>query len=293
MTKALFIHAHYDDYEFTAAGTFEMWRRRLGADFRARVLICTDGEAGHHCRPRAETGRIRFAEQQASARLGQYEFALLRLPDGSVPREACLLLTPPLLAALWREIREFEPDYLFCPPVPADPLAGIHPDHQTVAEAVRRVAYMINVPHAFTPEFPADETRSQPVRTPVILNTSDSYISGENAFDLAVPIDAAFPLVTEMSWCHQSQIREWLPWVGRHNLAAPETPAAWAEALRRRFEKRNREAGLAPAPLAELFRVTAWGAVPEWTQLQRDFPEMLGTSSQIEALRHRLERWRG
>ena len=25
------------------------------------------------------------------------------------------------LAALWQAIREFEPDYLFCPPVPADP----------------------------------------------------------------------------------------------------------------------------------------------------------------------------
>ena len=24
--KALFLHAHYDDYEFTAAGTFELWQ---------------------------------------------------------------------------------------------------------------------------------------------------------------------------------------------------------------------------------------------------------------------------
>ena len=293
MLKALFIHAHYDDYEFTAAGTFELWRRRLGAEFRARVLICTDGEAGHHFRTRAETGRIRLAEQQASARLGQYEFELLRLPDGSVPREACLLVTPPLLAALWRAIREFEPDYVFCPPVPADPLAGIHPDHQTVAEAVRRVAYMINVPHAFTPEFPADETQSKPVRTPVILNTTDSYIAGEIPFDLAVPIDDAFPLVAEMSWCHQSQIREWLPWVGRHNLAAPSTPAEWAVTLRQRFEKRNHAAGVAPAPLAEFFRITAWGEVPEWTQLERDFPALLGTVSQLKDLRRRLERWRG
>ena len=27
--KALFIHAHFDDYEVTAAGTFELWRRKL------------------------------------------------------------------------------------------------------------------------------------------------------------------------------------------------------------------------------------------------------------------------
>lgn len=293
LMKALFIHAHYDDYEFTASGTFELWRRRLGADFRARVLVCTDGAAGHHCRPRAETARVRLAEQQESARLGHYEFALLTLPDGTVPREGCLLVIPPLIAALWQAIREFEPGYLFCPPVPADPLAGIHADHQTVAEAVRRVAYLINVPHAFTPEFPADETRPRAVKTPVILNTHDSYMSGTNAFDLAVNIDEAFPLVAELAWCHQSQIREWLPWVGRHNMAPPESPAAWAEALRRRFERRNLEVGLPPTPLAELFRVTAWGEVPDLAQLERDFPPLLPTASAREALRSRLERWRG
>ena len=79
--KALFIHAHFDDYEFTAAGTFELWRRKWGKDFRGRVLVCTDGKAGHHARTREETGRIRLQEQHASARVGGYEFELLRLPN--------------------------------------------------------------------------------------------------------------------------------------------------------------------------------------------------------------------
>jgi LmbE family N-acetylglucosaminyl deacetylase len=127
--KVLFVHAHYDDYEFTAAGTFELWRRRLGAEFQGRVLVCTDGEAGHHFRSRAETGKVRLAEQEESARLGGYEFALLRLPNGQVPREACLQVSTELLAALWKAIRDFEPDYLFCPPLGSDPLAGIHNDH--------------------------------------------------------------------------------------------------------------------------------------------------------------------
>ena len=95
----------------------------------------------------------------ASARIGGYECELLRLPSGASPREACLQVTPDLLAGLWKAIRDFEPDYLFCPPFPGDPLAGIHVDHVAVAEAVRKVAYMINVPHAFTPEFPDDETK--------------------------------------------------------------------------------------------------------------------------------------
>src|SRR5438045_6067520 len=141
--KILSVHAHFDDFEFVAAGTFELWRRKLGEGVRRRVLVCTDGKAGHHFRTREETGEVRLAEQRESARVGGYEFELLRLPNGQPPREACLQVSVELLAALWKTIRDFEPDYLFCPPVASDPLAGIHNDHVTIAEAVRRVAYMI------------------------------------------------------------------------------------------------------------------------------------------------------
>src|SRR5918999_1842890 len=81
--RILHAHAHFDDYEFTAAGTFETWKRKLGEDLRARVIVCTDGKAGHHFRTREETGLVRLAEQTASAELGGYEFELLRLPDGA------------------------------------------------------------------------------------------------------------------------------------------------------------------------------------------------------------------
>ena len=162
--RILFVHAHFDDFEFTAAGTFELWRLKLGTNLRRRVLVCTDGKAGHHSRTREETGLMRVAEQDASAKIGGYEWELLRLPNDEVPREACLSVGPDLLAALWKAIRDFEPDYLFCPPLPTDPLAGIHVDHVAVAEAVRKVAYMINVPHAFTPEYPADERVSTPCK---------------------------------------------------------------------------------------------------------------------------------
>src|SRR5688500_9629954 len=127
--KALFLHAHHDDYEFTAAGTFELWRRKLGPDFTAKVVVCTDGRAGHHFRTREETGVLRLREQAASAAIGGFQFEPLRLPDGQIPREACLRVTTELLAALWKTIRDFEPDYLFCPPVAGDPRAGIHMDH--------------------------------------------------------------------------------------------------------------------------------------------------------------------
>ncbi|HMC27991.1 MAG TPA: PIG-L family deacetylase, partial [Verrucomicrobiae bacterium] len=99
--KVLSVHAHFDDYEFVASGTFELWRRKLGKDLHARVLVCTDGKAGHHFRTRDETGKLRIQEQRESASIGKYEFELLRLPNGEVPREACLQVGSDLLAALW------------------------------------------------------------------------------------------------------------------------------------------------------------------------------------------------
>ncbi|MEK7678470.1 MAG: PIG-L family deacetylase [Verrucomicrobiota bacterium] len=289
--KVLFIHAHFDDYEFVASGTFELWKRKPGSNLKARVLICTDGKAGHHCRSREETGRIRLQEQEASARLGGYEFDLLRLRDGSVPREAALTVAPDFLAALWKSIREFEPDYLFCPPVASDPLAGIHIDHAVVAEAVRKIAYMINVPHAFTPEYPADETLAIPCRVPVIINVYDGYMAGTNAYDFAVDVEEVFPRICEMSYCHQSQISEWLPWVGRHDMTASKSLAEWSVALRKRFERRNRELRISGPRLCEVFTVTAWGTIPSCEQLLQDIPNILPEASHLDQLESRLARW--
>jgi LmbE family N-acetylglucosaminyl deacetylase len=289
--KILCVHAHFDDFEFVAAGTFELWRRKLGPALQARVLVCTDGCAGHHFRTRQETGQMRLREQQASARIGGYEFELLQLPDGRPPREGCLQLTSSLLAALWKAIRAFEPDYLFCPPLPVDPLAGLHLDHQAVAEAVRQVAYMLNVPHAFTPEYPADETRSTPCKVPVIINVYDSYMAGGNTADLAVDVEEAFDKICEMSWCHQSQITEWLPWVGRHDFLPPKSLAEWSQTMRRRFAQQNRRLGLDSTRALEVFNVTAWGVVPTCDQILRDFPNILPGASNLGRLKERLERY--
>jgi LmbE family N-acetylglucosaminyl deacetylase len=217
----------------------------------------------------------------------------LRLPDGRMPREACLRVTTDLLAALWKTIRDFEPDYLFCPPVATDSRAGIHVDHIAVATAVREVAYMINVPHAFTPEYPADETQSVVVKVPVILNTYDPYQCGANSHDLAIDVEAAFETICDLTWCHQSQIAEWLPWVGRHQMPAPQTREAWKGILRDRFLRQNRELGFDSEHAFEMFTVTAWGEVPTGGQLIEDFPPITRALSHMKALEERLVRWGG
>jgi LmbE family N-acetylglucosaminyl deacetylase len=197
-----------------------------------------------------------------------------------------------LLAALWQAIREFEPDYLFCPPLPADPLAGVHVDHLVIAQAVRQVAYLLNVPHAFTPEYPADETSSVPRKVPVILAVYDGYQSGENTPDLAVDVEPVFDLIADLTWCHQSQICEWLPWVGRHRMEAPRDLADWRRTLRARFDRKNRELGLAWVGALEVFTVTAWGEVPDLDTLLADLPGIVPEASHLQRLRARLHRWR-
>ncbi len=289
--KILSVHAHYDDFEFVAAGTFELWRRKLGEKIRRRVLVCTDGKAGHHFRTRDETGDLRMIEQRESASVGGYEFEPLRLPNGQMPREACLQISIELLAALWKAIRDFEPDYLFCPPVASDPMAGIHNDHVTIAEAVRRVAYMINVPHAFTPEYPADETQSEPRKTPVILTVYDGYMFGAGAYDLAIDVEPAFDDIARMTSCHRSQIEEWLPWVGRHKMAPPHSLEEWRRILRQRFERKNQQLGIGSQRAFETFTVTAWGVVPSFEQLLNDFPAIDREFSNLDRLRERLARW--
>lgn len=290
--KLLHVHAHFDDFEFEAAGLYEIWRRTLGAELQPRVLVCTDGAAGHHFRTREETMRVRFEEQQASALVGNYDFRLLRYPNGEVPREAGLQVSTPLLAALWKEIREFEPDYLFAPPSPTDPLAGIHVDHAAVAEAVRKVAYLINVPHAFTPEYPADETVSMPKKTPVIVTVYDAYMMGANGYDLAIDVEDAFEVMCQEAWRHQSQIREWLPWVGRHELSVPGSFEEWRGILRQRYTKRNREMGVDTARIHEFFTITAWGQVPDVGQITSDFPNISPEYSNLPRLEKRLNQWR-
>ena len=291
--KIMCVHAHFDDFEFVAGGTFEMWKRKAGKDLQSRVLICTDGKAGHHFRPREETSLLRIEEQKKSAAIGGYELQILRLPNGQIPREACLQVTTDLLASVWKAIRDFEPDYLICPPVPANPLAGIHVDHVSVAEAVRKVAYMINVPHAFTPEYPADETQSQPCKVPVILNTYDGYMAGNNAYDIAIDVEEAFESIAAMTYCHQSQISEWLPWVGRHKLKKPASLDEWTKTLRARFQRQNKDLQIHSLHAFEVFSVTAWGQVPLLSDLERDWPPLSPKFSRLAELKDRLERWQG
>lgn len=242
---------------------------------------------------REATAARRWVEQENAASLGGFEVRLLKDRHGYAFREARLHLAAEFLPSLWREIREFEPDYLFCPPVPESSLVGVHVDHLDVAQAVRSVAYMINVPHAFSPEYPrAESMPARSIRTPVILNTYDGYMAGGHGHDVAVNITMAADRAADLAWCHESQLQEWLPWVDRHNLAIAQDRESWRQQYRSVLERRKRALGIEGQGVFEVFNVTAWGVVPTLDQILRDFPTIDAEASRLERLSRRLDLWR-
>lgn len=302
--KILCIHAHFDDFEFACAGLFLLWKQKgigvgssISNNVQGKILICTDGAVGHHRLSRAETTLLRQKEQAAAAELGGFEWEMLRAPDGSPFREGCIQTDRLFLAALWKSIREYQPDYIICPPIPRDPRIGIHVDHLQVAEGVRRVAYLINAPHAYTPEFPdifSDKTTNQDpnfINTPVIMTAFDAYMAKDESHDLEIDITEVMDPLAEMAYCHQSQISEWLPWVGRHSMEAPSSLDDWKRQLQTRFQNRNRSLGLSASALQEVFTITAWGTIPSIDKLKEDLPEF-NFRDETE-LAKRLSAWNG
>ncbi len=138
---------------------------------------------------------------------------------------------------------------------------------------------------------PADETAFLPCKTPVIVNFYDGYMFGANDYDLALDMEEAFEKICEMSCCHQSQIAEWVPWVG-HNMAPPKSFSEWRPILRKRFERKNSQLGIQTITAVEVFTVTACGEIPAYEQILNDFPSLLAEASSLPSLKERLLRWR-
>jgi len=59
-----------------------------------------------------------------------------------------------------------------------------------------------------------------------------------------VDVEAVFPTICAMSWCHQSQVNEWLPWVAPGTHQPCQTLADWAKVMRRRCARRNQVLGI-------------------------------------------------
>ena len=130
----------------------------------------------------------------------------------------------------------------------------------------------------------------RPCKVPVIVTSVDGYMGGAKAYDLAVDVEEAFPKICEMSWCHQSQITEWLPWGDGMTWPRRRRWPNGRKPCGSRFESNQRKLGLHSTKALEFFNVTGWGIVPTCEQILRDFPSIAREASSLGRLKERLTR---
>jgi LmbE family N-acetylglucosaminyl deacetylase len=133
--RAMSIHAHPDDQEFSVGGTLAKWSR---AGCEIISVIITSGDSGSNDpakdgNHKQELAELREQEQlAANAILGVKETVFLRYPDGELEP------TVALRKDLTRLIRQFRPDAVLT----GNPEAWFygdeyinHPDHRAAAQA--------------------------------------------------------------------------------------------------------------------------------------------------------------
>jgi LmbE family N-acetylglucosaminyl deacetylase len=201
--RALSIHAHPDDQEFTVAGTLARW---VQAGCEVMSIIVTSGEAGSNEPSRdiaykPELARLREAEQSsANATLGIQETVFLHYPDGELEP------TLNLRHDLTRLIRRYKPEAV----VTGDPQGVFygngyinHPDHRAAAQA------------ALYAVFPSSETRL--IFTDLLTDGYEPhkvkrlYVHGSEKSDTWVDIAATIGIKIFALKKHVSQLGDWDP----------------------------------------------------------------------------------
>jgi len=263
--RVMSVMAHQDDFEFTAGGAFALLRLHYGDRARLRILAVTRGASGHHRMTPEETFFRRDAEARRSAAVLGADYDVMRGLDGH-PLVGQVFLDRNTLGGLWNSIRAFRPDYILCPPVTTDPLAGIHIDHFHTAMAVRLVAYQLCVPHAY-PTIGAPV--AEEILTPLIVNVDDTY-DCESRWHVRVDIGRVYEQKRAMALCHESQIFEWLPF--SRGQAGPIEAEAFHAEFAERHVTTNRRYGMPDMPQAEYFRLTKWGRAASRADLEALFP---------------------
>ena len=250
--RIMSIQAHQDDFEFECGGLFAMLKERYGDGIKIKILATSRGSSGHHSLSLEETFQRRKLEAEKSAALIGSEYECLRCLDGN-HLVGQVIIDHNFLGGLWNAVRSFEPDYIFCPPVTIDPMAGIHIDHYNTAWAVRMIAYQIRVPNAYPT---MTEKQKLQISLPVIINVDDEYGS-ERKYDFAVDISSVYETKVRLTLCHASQIFEWLPWIECRGKVLSE------EEFRLDFRERhtvvNLRFGQDDSVPREYFQITRWG----------------------------------
>lgn len=215
--RVLMIGAHPDDCEIDTGGLAVKYRARGDV---VKFVSATNGDAGHHQIGGGPLARRRLEETRRVAKVADIEYEVLENSDGRL--EANLATREQFI----RLIREFRPDLLF-----THRTNDYHPDHRHTGTLVQDASYLIRVPN-ICPQTP------HLTRTPIILYMQDNF-QKPTPFtpEVVVAIDDVMDAKVRMLHCHESQMYEWLPYVGGYEVPREDAERlAW---LRARYERRN------------------------------------------------------
>lgn len=256
--------AHPDDCDQGGGGTAILFSK-MG--YEVKFVSLTNGDAGQQTMKGALLAKRRFAEAQEAGKRFGVKYDVLDNHDGE------LLPTLAVRLQVIKKIREWNADVVIAPR-PND----YHPDHRYTGVLVQDAAYMVAVPNV------ASETPALK-KNPVFLYFQDHF-QRPNPFrpDIAIDITPVFQQKIHAMDAHQSQMYEWLPWIGHY---LQEVPAKRGEqeqwlltrragkiipSVKESLEKWYGTAKAAAIKNAEAFEICEYGTQPNDEEKKRLFP---------------------
>ena len=262
--RIIMIGAHPDDCDLSGGGTAALF---ASMGYQVEFLSVTNGDAGHQTEKGEELASRRLKEAKEAARRLGVTYEVLNNHDGQ------LLPTLEVRYEIIKKIREWQADVVISPR-PND----YHPDHRYTGVLVQDAAYMVAVPN-IVPETPPLK------KNPLFLYFQDRF-QRPNPFrpDIAIDITPVFEKKIDALDAHESQVYEWLPWIGHYSEQVPKNKDArksWL-ALSRTVtitpEVRNslvkwygRDKGM-QVKNAEAFEICEYGMQPNDDQIRKLFP---------------------
>ena len=265
--RIIMIGAHPDDCDHKGGGTAILFAK-MG--YAVKFVSVTNGDAGHQTMKGKELAKRRFAEAQEAGKRFGVTYDVLDNHDGQ------LMPSLEVRFQIIKKIREWNADIVIAPR-PND----YHPDHRYTGILVQDAAYMVAVPD-IVPGTPALK------KNPAFLYFQDGF-QRPNPFrpDIAVDITNVFAQKVHALDAHESQMYEWLPWIGHYAEKVPKNKndrEKWlaqtravtiTPAVRTSLEKWYGKDKALQVQHAEAFEICEYGAQPNDEEVKRLFP-MLG-----------------
>ena len=265
--RVIMIGAHPDDCDLKGGGTAALF---ASMGYAVKFVSVTNGDAGHQTQGGGALAKRRLAEAKEAGKRLNVEYDVLDNHDGE--------LLPALNVRLQiiRKIREWNADIVIAPR-PND----YHPDHRYTGVLVQDAAYMVAVPNV-APDVPPLK------KNPVFLYFQD-FFQRPNPFrpDITIDITPVFEQKVHALDAHESQVYEWLPWIGgtldkvpankeeRKKWLAETRTVRITPEVRKTLEKWYGTERAAGIKHAEAFEICEYGVQPKEADIQRLFPMLM------------------